>query len=94
MGIDPDKTVKASGRDLRISPKKTAEVCRELKGMKLEEARGMLEEVVSMTKMMPFRRHKKKLGHHADKLRDYKWFAGGYPGTLTPLIARPGISGR
>lgn len=79
MGVDPDKTVKASGRDLRISPKKTAEVCRELNGMKLEEARGMLEEVVSMTRMMPFRRHKKKLGHHANKLREYKWFAGGYP---------------
>lgn len=79
MGIDPDKTVKASGRDLRISPKKAAEVCRELKGMKLEEARGVLEEVVSMRKMMPFRQHKKKLGHHANRLREYKWFAGGYP---------------
>jgi large subunit ribosomal protein L22 len=79
MGIDPDKTVKASGRDLRISPKKAAEVCRELRGMKLEEARGMLEDIVSLKKMIPFRQHKKKLGHHANKLRDYKWFAGGYP---------------
>jgi large subunit ribosomal protein L22 len=79
MGIDPDKTVKASGRDLRISPKKATEVCREINGMKLEEARGVLEEVVSLKKMIPFRQHKKKLGHHADKLREYKWFAGGYP---------------
>lgn len=79
MGIDPDKTVKASGRDMRISHKKATEVCRELRGMKLEEARGLLEEVVDMRKMIPFRRHKKKLGHHADKLRESKWFAGGYP---------------
>jgi large subunit ribosomal protein L22 len=79
MGIDPDKTVKASGCDLRISPKKAAEVCREIRGLKLEEARGVLEDVVNLEKMIPFRRHKKKLGHHADKLREQKWFAGGYP---------------
>ena len=79
MGIDPDKTIKASGRDLRISPKKATEVCREIKGMKLEEARTVLEEVVNLKKMIPFRQHKKKIGHHADKLREYRWFAGGYP---------------
>jgi large subunit ribosomal protein L22 len=79
MGIDPDKTVKASGKDLRISLKKTTEVCRELKGLKLEDAKEILEDVVAEKRMIPFRQHKKKLGHHADKLRDYKWFAGGYP---------------
>jgi large subunit ribosomal protein L22 len=79
MGIDPDKTVKASGKDMRISLKKATEVCRELRGLKLEDAKEMLEEVVAERRMIPFRRHKKKLGHHADKLREYKWFAGGYP---------------
>jgi large subunit ribosomal protein L22 len=79
MGIDPDKTVKASGKDMRISLKKATEVCRELRGLKLEDAKTMLEEVIAEKRMIPFRRHKKKLGHHADKLRDYKWFAGGYP---------------
>jgi large subunit ribosomal protein L22 len=79
MGIDPDKTVKASGKDMRISLKKATEVCRELRGLKLEDAKEMLEEVIAERRMIPFRRHKKKLGHHADKLREYKWFAGGYP---------------
>ena len=79
MGIDPDKTVKASGKDMRISLKKATEVCRELRGMKLEDAKKMLEEVIAQRKMIPFRQHKKKRGHHADKLREYKWFAGGYP---------------
>lgn len=79
MGIDPDKTVKASGKDMRISLKKATEVCREIRGLKLEDAKKMLEEVIAEKRMIPFRRHKKKLGHHADKLREYKWFAGGYP---------------
>jgi large subunit ribosomal protein L22 len=79
MGIDPDKTVKASGKDMRISLKKATEVCRVLRGLKLEDAKKMLEEVVAERRMIPFRLHKKKLGHHADKLREYKWFAGGYP---------------
>ena len=79
MGLDPDKTVKASGIDMRVSLKKAVEVCRELRGLKLEEARKMLDEVVAMKKMIPFRRHKKELAHHADKLREHKFYAGGYP---------------
>ncbi len=79
MGIDPDKTIKASGKDMRISLKKASEVCREIRGLKLEDAKKMLEEVITERRMIPFRRHKKKRGHHADKLREYKWYAGGYP---------------
>jgi len=39
QGLDPDKTAIASGRDLRIKPKTSREICNTLKGMKLEEAK-------------------------------------------------------
>jgi large subunit ribosomal protein L22 len=79
MGLDPDKTARVSGVDMRISPKKAAEVCREIRGLKLEKAKGLLEDVIAMKKMIPFRVHKKELGHHGNKLREYKFYAGGYP---------------
>lgn len=79
MGLDPDKTVKASGVDIRISHKKATEVCREIRGLKLEKAKELLEGVIAMKKMIPFRVHKKEMGHHANKLREHKWYAGGYP---------------
>ena len=44
MGLDPDKTVKASGVDMRISPKKAAEVCREIRGLKLDKAKELRED--------------------------------------------------
>ncbi|MEM2574075.1 MAG: hypothetical protein QXF77_06650 [Candidatus Jordarchaeales archaeon] len=38
-GLDPALTAKASGRDLRISPKAAREVCNTIKGMMLYEAK-------------------------------------------------------
>jgi len=74
--LDPDKTVKASGRELRVSPKHAREVCKTIKGMKLDQAKDYLRQVILKKKPVPFRRHKKKVGHRHGIEKAY---AGRYP---------------
>ena len=61
--LDMEKTVKASGRELRISPKHAREVCKTIKGMRLGRAKRYLEQVKRKKRPVPFRRFTKKLGH-------------------------------
>jgi large subunit ribosomal protein L22 len=61
--LDMEKTVKASGRELRISPKHAREVCTAIKGMRLEAAKRYLRRVIAKEQPIPFRRFVKKLGH-------------------------------
>lgn len=75
-GLDPDRTAIASGRDLRISPKAAREVCSAIKGMKLEEAKGLLEMVYQGRRPIAFRRHKRKVGHRSEL---QGWPTGRYP---------------
>jgi len=63
VGFDPDTAVRASGRELRISPKAAREVCAAIKGMKLDDAREFLQQVIEKKKAVPYRRHKKTLPH-------------------------------
>ncbi|NIU84487.1 MAG: 50S ribosomal protein L22, partial [Candidatus Korarchaeota archaeon] len=76
LELDPEKTAKASGRELRVSPKSTREVCNTIKGMKLDQARNFLRQVILKKKPVPFRRHKKKVGHRRGL---QKADAGRYP---------------
>lgn len=62
-GLDPDLTAIASGRDLRISPKATREICHHIKGMRLEKAKDVLREVMELKRPVPYLRHKKKVAH-------------------------------
>ncbi|MBS7640793.1 50S ribosomal protein L22 [Candidatus Bathyarchaeota archaeon] len=55
--------VRASGRELRISPKAAREVCAAIKGMMLEEAKEFLRNVIAKRVAVPYRRYKKKLPH-------------------------------
>jgi len=73
QGLDPDRTAIASGRDLRISPKATREICRFLRGMRLEKAKDVLQEVIELKKPVPYFRHRKKVGHR----RGVQGFAAG-----------------
>ena len=75
---DTERLAKASGRDLRIKPKHAREICATIKGMKLEQAKRFLEDVIKIKRSVPFRRHKKKQGHRKD-LKQFKWYAGKYP---------------
>ena len=74
--IEPDKTAKASGRELRMSPKHAREVCKTIKGMKLDQAKEYLRQVISKKKPIPFRRHNKKVGHRHGLENAY---SGRYP---------------
>jgi large subunit ribosomal protein L22 len=74
--LDPEKTAKASGREIRVSHKHAREVCKTIKGMMLSSAKTYLRDVIEKRKAVPFRRFKKKLGHRHGLL---KAAAGRYP---------------
>jgi len=76
MDLDPDTTAKASGRELRVSPKAAREVCTAVKGMKLDQAKELLELVRQKKKAVPFRRFNKKIPHRRGL---QKVAAGRYP---------------
>ncbi len=73
---DEMKIAKAFGRNLRISPKHSVEICRELRGKKLSKAKNYLDEVIEKKKAIPFKKHRKKIGHRKNV---DKWDTGRYP---------------
>jgi len=85
MGLDPDKTAMARGRELRISPKAAREVCEELRGLRLEAAKKYLEEVIAFRRAVPYRRYDKKVAHRRG-LR--KADSGRYPVKACRAILR------
>ncbi|GBF35984.1 MAG TPA: 50S ribosomal protein L22 [Methanothermococcus okinawensis] len=73
---NPNKTARAMGRALRISRKHAVEICREINGMKLDEAMGYLRRVIELKQPVPFKRHGKDVPHKKGK---YGWAAARYP---------------
>ncbi len=61
--LNPDKTAKASGRELKVSHKAAREVTKTLKGMELSQAKDFLRDVIAKKKAVPYTRFTKKLGH-------------------------------
>jgi len=76
VDLDLEKTVKSSGRELRISHKAAREVCKTIKGMPLDQAKEYLNKVTLKKQPVPFRRFKKKAGHRHGLEKAY---AGRYP---------------
>nr|AJS13279.1 50S ribosomal protein L22, large subunit ribosomal protein L22 [uncultured archaeon] len=74
--LDPEKTVKASAREIRVSHKHAREVCRTIKGMMLNKAKQYLRDVMAKKKPVPYKRFTKKLGHRHGL---EKAFVGKYP---------------
>ncbi len=74
--LDPEKTVKASGRELRVSHKSAHETCKKIKGMKLTQAKQFLRDVIAKKRPVPFTRSKKKVAHRHGLEKAY---AGRYP---------------
>jgi large subunit ribosomal protein L22 len=74
--LDPEKTVKASGREARVSHKSAREVCKTIKGMNLAQAKQYLKDVMDKKRAVPFTRFKKKAGHRHGLEKAY---AGRYP---------------
>lgn len=65
---DPDKTSRAIGKELPVSPKYSREICRMLRGKKVMDAVKILEEIIDLKRPVPTRRyntgvaHKKRVG--------------------------------
>lgn len=84
-GQDENKTARAMAKSLKISPKHSVEICRAIRGKKLEYAKQYLNDVIDMKQAVPFKRHNKKVGHRKG-LKG--WAAGRYPVKAATAILR------
>jgi large subunit ribosomal protein L22 len=75
-GFDPAVHVRASGREVNISPKAAREVAATIRGMTLTKAIDHLEMVEEKKVAIAFRRHKLKVGHRSE-LQGFP--TGSYP---------------
>ncbi|MFO7835619.1 MAG: 50S ribosomal protein L22 [Promethearchaeia archaeon] len=76
IGLDPDKTAVASGRNMRCSPKHCVEICNEIRGKMLHDALDLLDKVIDEEAWIPYKKYKKKGAHHSGMK---KWHTGGHP---------------
>ncbi len=74
--LNPERTAKASGRELKVSHKAAREVAKAIKGMELSQAKEYLRDVATKKKPIPYTRYIKKLGHKGGMA---KRFVGRYP---------------
>ena len=81
--LDETRTVKASLREVDLSPKWSREVCRAIIGLTIPEARNLMEDVIEMKRMIPYRRYKRKRAHHAQTRGP-----GGYPVKVARLMLK------
>ena len=65
-GFDPAVHVRASGREVNISPKAAREIALTIRGMTVSKAIALLELVEEKKMSIAFRRHKLKVGHRSE----------------------------
>ena len=75
-GFDPTVHVRASGREVNVSPKAAREVANTINGLTIAKAIGLLELVEKKEMPIAFRRHKLKVGHRSE-LQGFP--TGSYP---------------
>lgn len=75
IDVDERKCAKAMGKELHVSPKDCVEICREIKGMRLDKASDYLESVAKKEETVSYSRHDGKKGHRKGSGID----SGGYP---------------
>ena len=73
---DPDRSAKASARDVDVSRKAAREICKTIKGMTIHQSTEFLEAVIEKKIAVPYRRHKRNVGHKSSVV---KWTGGRYP---------------
>ena len=66
--LDPEVTSKAILYEAHISPKHAREICKELKGKNVTKAKEYLEEVINLTRAVPFKRYSRDVGHIRGRL--------------------------
>lgn len=67
VSVDEGGIARAIGYELKISPKKAVEICREIRGMRLEKAKQYLEDVIAGKRAVPFRRYNRDVPHRKGK---------------------------
>ena len=73
-----ETVARARAIELPVSPKKTYEVMNAIRGLSVERARALLEDVVAERRAIPFRRYNQETAHHT----------GTGPGRFPKKIAR------
>ena len=63
FNVNKDHMAKSLGVAMPISTKQSVEVCKSVRGMKLEKAKSYLEAVIAMNRAVSFRRYNKNVGH-------------------------------
>ncbi|MDA4130950.1 MAG: 50S ribosomal protein L22 [Thaumarchaeota archaeon] len=76
QSYDPLLHIRASGREVDVSPKTAREVCHAIKGMFLVDAKSYLEAVKKKEAAVSFKRFKRG-GAHRSEINGFH--AGGYP---------------
>lgn len=79
---EEEDIAKAIGKELLVSPKKSVEVCRAIRGMNVEDAKELLEEVIDRKRIVPYRRYRKTIAHKKGGL------VGGYPVRVAKAILK------
>ena len=74
--LNPDKTAKARGKEIKVSHKAAREICKAVKGMNLSKSKEFLRDVMVKKKPVPYTRYIKKLGHKGGM---QKRFVGRFP---------------
>lgn len=73
---DPLLHIRASGREIDVSPKAAREVCVAINGKLVKDAKEYLELVESKDQSVPFRRYKRGGAHRSESAG---FHAGAYP---------------
>lgn len=60
---NPEEGAKAVGTNLSISHKHSVEICRYVKDRKVEEAKSLLDDVISKDKAVPYKRYNRDQAH-------------------------------
>ncbi|MCL2142690.1 MAG: 50S ribosomal protein L22 [Methanomassiliicoccaceae archaeon] len=60
---DPDTSAKAIGKEMPVSPKMSREICGMIRGMKVDVAVRVLEEVIDLKRPVPLKRFNKRVSH-------------------------------
>ncbi|KSW12361.1 50S ribosomal protein L22 [Pyrodictium occultum] len=77
--VDEERSAKAVMWDAPISYKKVIDLARLLRGMRLEDAKRLLERVAAGKEPIPVRRYMGKQAHHRGLAARYRWPVGRYP---------------
>ena len=86
--VDEEKSAKAMVWDAPISYRKAVELARVLRGMRVEDAKRLLERVIRKEEAIPVRRYSGKQAHHKGLADKYGWPAGRYPVKAARIILK------